>query len=97
MSSQSSTSFLESLNESYTTKCSLKSLLLWNASIYNYVYFIFCMICNDSLCYQYFKLLLSLLLKSLMLYFSVKSLSDTQNKNNSKTKQNFLAKLSSYL
>ena len=49
------------------------------------------MICNDSLRYQFFKLLFSLILKS---YVIVRSLSDTQNKNNSKTKQNFLAKLS---
>ena len=40
------------------------------------------MICNDSLCYQFFKLLFSLLLKSYVIFlFSVKSLSDTKNKN----------------
>ena len=44
----------------------------WFNGIYNYVYFISCMICNDSLRYQFFKLLFSLILKSYVIFFCKK-------------------------
>ena len=61
MSPQSSTSSLQSLNESSSTKNGNINRNAGKISderfngISNYVYFISCMICNNSLCWQFFK------------------------------------------